>query len=80
MFFQALELHVPHVPLNADARARCYARRGTALCKLGRLSEGLGELQSAFDLCPGDKSLEADITKIKNKLKEGQENCSDEDY
>ena len=77
-FFQAedcsmaYDLLTPHIDLNAKARSQCLARRGAALCHLGMLQEGYGELLAAAKLSPSDDKLKADIEMISKTLKE---NC-----
>ncbi|XP_069701296.1 dynein axonemal assembly factor 4 [Periplaneta americana] len=61
----ALELLTPCVEKNALSRARCHARRGSALCKLGLMRQGLGELEAAVALQPNDDKLRMDLEKTR---------------
>lgn len=58
----------PKVDLNADSRAKCHVRRGTALCKLGILRPGLADLEAALALRPNDDHLKSDIDIVKAHL------------
>lgn len=40
LFVKALELLIPPVSDNADARVKAYVRRGTAFCQLELYAEG----------------------------------------
>lgn len=57
---------VPECESNREARARCYARRGAALCQLSAPQHGLPELEAALKLLPDDVQIITDIQKIKN--------------
>ena len=46
---------------NTLSRARCHARRGTALCKMGLFHQGMGELKVAVDLQPDNDKLRMDL-------------------
>lgn len=61
--YQALELLTPCVEMNSLSRARCHARRGTALCRLGMMQQGIGELKAAVSLQPNDDKLRMDLEK-----------------
>lgn len=50
--------------MNSLSRARCHARRGTALCRLGMIQQGIGELKAAVALQPNDDKLRMDLEKI----------------
>lgn len=58
---QALELMVPHCKGNSDSRAKCHARRGAALCKLGSPQHGIPELEAALKLDPSNMTVERDL-------------------
>lgn len=66
----ALELLTPPVLDNLAARAKCFARRGAALCKLGVPSKGVVEFEAALKLMPGDESLKADLAEARNAIKD----------
>ncbi|KDR14473.1 hypothetical protein L798_11644 [Zootermopsis nevadensis] len=59
----ALELLTPCVEMNSLSRARCHARRGTALCRLGMMQQGMGELKAAVALQPNDDKHKMDFEK-----------------
>ncbi|XP_063240281.1 dynein axonemal assembly factor 4 isoform X2 [Bacillus rossius redtenbacheri] len=75
---KALELLVPAVPLNALQRARCHARRGSALCRLGLPERGLVDLRTALALKPGDQQLREDVERTQ-ALVDGLPSDSDSD-
>jgi dyslexia susceptibility 1 candidate gene 1 protein len=62
--YQALELLTPCVEINSLSRARCHARRGMALCRLGIMQQGIGELKAAVALQPNDDKLRMDLEKV----------------
>lgn len=64
----ALELMTPICHANLNARARCLARRGAALCKLGLIREGASEMEAALKLIPNDESLKQDLQTIQAEL------------
>ncbi|GAB0089636.1 Dynein assembly factor 4, axonemal [Sergentomyia squamirostris] len=66
----AYDLLTPAVPSNLSARIQCLARRGAALCKLGYLEHGLGELKAAFALDSTNENLSRDIEMIEEKLQD----------
>lgn len=51
--------------MNSLSRARCHARRGTALCRLGMMRQGMGELEAALALQPNDEKLRMDLEKAR---------------
>jgi hypothetical protein len=51
--------------MNSLPRARCHARRGTALCRLGLVRQGIGELEAAAALRPDDDKLRIDLEKAR---------------
>lgn len=51
------------------SRARCHARRGTALCHLGLMQQGMGELQAAVALQPNDDKLRMNLEKARALVK-----------
>ncbi|KAJ9591790.1 hypothetical protein L9F63_001726 [Diploptera punctata] len=61
----ALDLFTPKISANALSRARCHARRGTALCKMGLYHQGIGELRAAVDLQPDNDKLRMDLEKAR---------------
>lgn len=70
---------IPKVRLNQDSRAKCHARRGAALCKLGMLKPGLADLQAALAIKPEDSKLKNDIEDVKMLLEKshcGQDELS----
>lgn len=64
----AYDLLTPALSLNVKARAVCLARRGGALCKLGMLQQGYGELVAAIKLSPDDEELKRDAEMVKGQL------------
>ncbi|GLV45861.1 hypothetical protein CBL_11658 [Carabus blaptoides fortunei] len=64
----ALELMTPICQANLNARARCLARRGAALCKLGLIREGASEMEAALKLIPNDESLKQDLQTVQAEL------------
>ncbi|XP_044736935.1 dynein axonemal assembly factor 4-like [Chrysoperla carnea] len=62
---QALELLTPPVSANLESRAKCYARRGAAFCKLGLASKGVIELEAAVKLMPNNENLKNDLAKAR---------------
>lgn len=64
----AFDLLTPAVSLNANARAVCLARRGGALCKMGMLKQGYGELVAAIKLAPDNEELKRDAEMIRCQL------------
>lgn len=61
----ALEIMNPPVPANLEMRAKCIARRGAALCKIGVMKQGIEELEAAINLIPNNERLRQDIEKIR---------------
>lgn len=66
----AYELLTPALALNVKARATCLARRGGALCKLGMLKQGYGELVEAIKLTPDDEALKHDAEMVRCQLEQ----------
>lgn len=64
----AYDLLTPALSLNVKDRATCLARRGGALCKLGMLKQGYGELVAAIKLTPDDEELKHDAEIIRCEL------------
>lgn len=62
----------PKVRLNEDSRAKCHARRGAALCKLGMLKQGLADFQAASLIKPEDGKLQNDIEHVQELLAKSQ--------
>lgn len=56
---------VPHCEGNLMSRARCHARFGAALIKLGSYDHGMVELKEASKLRPDNESLKQDIEAAK---------------
>ncbi|CAM5145137.1 unnamed protein product [Eretmochelys imbricata] len=63
---KALELLIPPVSDNADARVKAYVRRGTAFCQLELYAEGLQDYEAALKIDPTNKTLEQDAEKIEH--------------
>uniref|UniRef100_A0A452HQR1 Dynein axonemal assembly factor 4 n=1 Tax=Gopherus agassizii TaxID=38772 RepID=A0A452HQR1_9SAUR len=63
---KALELLIPPVPDNADARVKAYVRRGTAFCQLELYAEGLQDYDAALKIDPTNKTLKQDAEKIQH--------------
>ncbi|KAK6632799.1 hypothetical protein RUM43_013570 [Polyplax serrata] len=66
---QALELMTPHVPANLEARAKCHARRGAILCRLGVPDAGVADFEEALKLLPNDVKLQQDLEHAKSLAK-----------
>lgn len=64
----AYDLLRPHLDINLKARAKCLARRGAALCRLGMLKQGYEEMTEAARLTPDDEQLQDDLATIEDKL------------
>ncbi|KAI4487066.1 hypothetical protein M0802_012055 [Mischocyttarus mexicanus] len=62
---KALELMEPKCESNRESRARCYARRGAALCKLSAPQHGIPELEVAIKLTPNNESIKRDLLAAK---------------
>lgn len=64
----------PQVAANLEGRAKCHARRGAILCRLGLPEAGLADFEEALKLKPNDQNLLTDIEHakvlIKNKPEE----------
>lgn len=58
---QVLELMEPKCESNRIMRARCYARRGAAFCKLSAPQHGIPELEAALKLDPNNKDIKCDL-------------------
>ncbi|KAM9125141.1 dynein axonemal assembly factor 4 isoform 3-T3 [Pangshura tecta] len=63
---KALELLLPPVPDNVDARVKAYVRRGTAFCHLELYAEGLQDYDAALKIDPTNKTLKQDAEKIQH--------------
>ena len=59
----------PHVPANLEARAKCHARRGAILCRLGLPEPGVADFQAAVGLMPNDIKLQQDLEHAKSLTK-----------
>ncbi|XP_072947168.1 dynein axonemal assembly factor 4-like [Epargyreus clarus] len=57
----ALDLMKPACEGNRRSRAKCIARRGAALARLGYLSKGIGEMKAAAKLLPEDENIKKDV-------------------
>ncbi|XP_034831389.1 dynein axonemal assembly factor 4-like [Maniola hyperantus] len=57
----ALELLKPPCEGNRRSRAKCIARRGAALARLGYLSKAIDEMKAAAKLVPDDETIKKDI-------------------
>lgn len=57
----ALELLKPPCEGNKRSRAKCIARRGAALARLGYLNKGIDEMKAAAYLLPDDEKIKQDI-------------------
>lgn len=55
----------PHVPANLEARAKCHARRGAVLCRLGLPEAGVADFEEALKLMPKDLKLKQDLEHAK---------------
>ncbi|XP_048887455.1 dynein assembly factor 4, axonemal [Brienomyrus brachyistius] len=62
---QALDLLLPAVADNADARMKAYVRRGTAFCELQLYAEGLQDYDAALKIDPYNQTVLSDAEKIR---------------
>nr|CAI5862059.1 unnamed protein product [Callosobruchus analis] len=75
----AMELLQPAVPSNQLQRALCTGRRGVALCRLGMLRQGIGELQYSLKLMPNAEFMEAlDNAKKDYEVQKNEERKAEE--
>jgi len=51
----------PKCESNRISRAKCHARRGSALCKLSAPQHGIPELEAALKLDPNNESIKHDL-------------------
>ncbi|XP_014677242.1 PREDICTED: dyslexia susceptibility 1 candidate gene 1 protein homolog [Priapulus caudatus] len=65
---KALELLVPPVEGNREARVKAHVRRGTAFCELQLYPEGLMDYDAALSLKPDDSELRADTSRIRSHI------------
>lgn len=57
----ALDLLKPPCEGNRRSRAKCIARRGAALARLGYLSKAIDEMKAASKLLPDDEKIKTDV-------------------
>lgn len=62
---RALELYYPVVPSNQAARAKVFARRGSAYSQSNQLHLAVQDYEAAVALVPGDERLRDDLTRLK---------------
>ena len=62
---RALELYYPVVPSNQQARAKVFARRGSAYAKSGKLALAVQDYEEAVRLVPEDERLQQDLQQLK---------------
>ena len=67
---RALELYYPVVPSNHTARAKVFARRGSAYAQSDRLQLAVQDYEAAGKLLPGDEQLKNDLSRLKQALEE----------
>lgn len=67
---RALELYYPVVPANHTARAKVFARRGSAYAQSGQLQLAVQDYEAAVRLLPGDAALKNDCSRLKQALEE----------
>uniref|UniRef100_A0A096NM61 Dynein axonemal assembly factor 4 n=1 Tax=Papio anubis TaxID=9555 RepID=A0A096NM61_PAPAN len=65
---KALELLMPPVTDNANARMKAHVRRGTAFCQLELYVEGLQDYEAALKIDPSNKIVQIDAEKIRNVI------------
>ncbi|XP_078190394.1 dynein axonemal assembly factor 4 isoform X4 [Callithrix jacchus] len=65
---KALELLMPPVTDNANARMKAHIRRGTAFCQLELYVEGLQDYEAALKIDPSNKIVQIDAEKIRNVI------------
>ncbi|XP_055971369.1 dynein axonemal assembly factor 4 isoform X1 [Sorex fumeus] len=63
---KALELLMPPVADNANARMKAHVRRGTAFCQLELYIEGLQDYEAALKIDPSNKIVQKDAENIRN--------------
>ena len=61
---RALELYYPPVPSNYTARAKVFARRGTAYSNIGELALALQDYSAAVKLSPDNVTLQRDYEQL----------------
>ncbi|NXY85863.1 DAAF4 factor, partial [Alcedo cyanopectus] len=65
---KALELLVPAVAANENARVKAHVRRGTAFCQLELYTEGLQDYEAALRIDGKNKTIEEDAEKIRRLI------------
>lgn len=65
---RALELYYPVVPSNQAARAKVFARRGSAYAQSNQLHLAVQDYEAAVQLVPGDKRLSDDCQRLKQAV------------
>ena len=65
---RALELYYPVVPSNQAARAKVFARRGSAYAQSDRLDLAVQDYEAAVGLVPGDDRLREDCARLKRAM------------
>ena len=73
---RALELYWPLVPSNQLARAKVFARRGSAYARRGQLELAVRDYQEAVGLVPGDERLRQDLAQLRQTQPEPGEQSS----
>ncbi|XP_035191767.1 dynein assembly factor 4, axonemal isoform X1 [Oxyura jamaicensis] len=71
---KALELLIPPVPDNENARVKAYVRRGTAFCQLELYAEGLQDYEAALKIDPKNRTIEKDAEKIRHIIQGTMQN------
>ena len=65
---RALELYYPVVPSNYTARAKVFARRGSAYANQGQLDLAIQDYSAALKLSPHDEDLKEDYARLRMAL------------
>lgn len=65
---RALELYYPVVPSNQAARAKVFARRGSAYAQSNQLHLAVQDYEAAMTLIPGDEQLSDDCSRLKQAI------------
>ena len=67
---RALELYYPAVASNQLARAKVFARRGSAYANTGELQLALQDYEEAVRLMPGDEALRDNLSQLRKAVLE----------
>ena len=73
---RALELYYPVVPSNQAARAKVFARRGSAYAQSNQLHLAVQDYEAAMTLIPGDKQLSDDCSRLKQAILDSEQSSA----